>query len=693
MALVMALATMSPSVGHAEGTFRTVLVIDASSSMRRTDPSNLRKVAAELFVDLARDGDQIAVTGFDENARQSTGAFITIDGLRARNKLKAAIQAIGNDGEWTNFTAGLGEAKRLLDTVADQPGDQELVIFLTDGKCEPDPAGVLVGKSSSKKERTTACLEAVQNNIVPAFGKTRLYAIGLSKAAPKEFLEEFGRRTGGRGVVTNNPAELPSLFANVYARLLGSRLQKGVTSNEASFKVYDGAETLDVVVVGRSTKTGTLTDPSGHEVPLHNQNPTQYYFVGAKEYRFYKITKPKTGSWKLKVEGGKKRAFATLQHFDLRLELMTKPPVAEYRQSVEFRARLASPEGAIPPMEFLDRHIMWLVIGAASNHSAYKEKRYEVARVGDGTFVGHFPMTSVGIAEIRLILEPGPDGVLSRETQKLHQIKVIPPIKLVANAIDLGEVKQGQTISANLAFTGSTIGTNLDVGLVSDGEVATVKPASVSLSIDDAENDGTQPSRVFAIEFTVDGDAPPGIQNFVLTITPTKPSGFEDRKIEVQVAVSIIALSFWEKHGTIVIIASGVLVFLILLAGFLSPAKFKKRTIIYYRDTRDQDLERQSSYPLGTKAKRGFYRPARIELSNSGPVKKSGIVKLEAAKGGRILAIPRKGAVALHAPGKDDTEFSEEDDRPAVPLKDGGFRMSAGSRYEIKGTGLVFWYK
>ena len=687
-----------PSAAHADDTFRTVLVIDASSSMRRTDPTNLRKVAAELFVDLARDGDQIAVTGFDENARQSTGAFITIDGLPARDKLKAAIRAIGNDGKWTDFTAGLSEARRLLDTAANKPGDQELVIFLTDGRCEPDPAGPFAArlaarpnkKASSKEARTTACLEAVQNDIVPAFGKARLYAIGLSKAAPKAFLEEFGRRTGGLGVVTNNPAELPNLFAGVYARLLGSRLQKGTTKGESSFKVYDGAETLDVVVVGRSTKTGKLTDPSGREVPLHNQNPNQYYFVGAKEYRFYKITKPAVGTWKLSVEGGKKRSFATLQHFDLRLALMTKTPVAEHKQSIELSARLASPEGAIPPMEFLDRHIMRLAIGYGGN--PIDEKLYEMKRAADGTFSGRFPMRTMGVAEIRLVLEPGPDGVLSRETTVLHKIQVIPPIKLVAQSINLGDVKQGSNASATLSLTGSTVGAALTISLELGGGDVSVSPTTLSLAVDESTVPGPE-QRETVLEFLVGKKASSGTQTFPLKLSPTSPSGFEDRAIEVTVAVNVIALSFWEKHGTRVIVASGALVFLILLAGFLSPAKFKKRTLVYYMDTRDEDLERQSSYPLGAKAKRGFYRPARIELGNSGPVKQSGIVKLEATKGGRIVAIPRKGAVVLRAPGEDDSQFTDDEDRPAIPLKDGGFRMSSGTRYEIKGTGLVFWYK
>src|SRR5512141_14614 len=94
LALCLA-AVLLTAPALAKGTIRAVLVIDASSSMLSTDPKELRKVAAELFVDLARDGDQIAVTGFDGAVRESTGGFITIKGLPDREALKRAIQAVG----------------------------------------------------------------------------------------------------------------------------------------------------------------------------------------------------------------------------------------------------------------------------------------------------------------------------------------------------------------------------------------------------------------------------------------------------------------------------------------------------------------------------------------------------------------------------------------------------------------------
>ena len=51
--------------------------------------------------------------------------------------------------------------------------------------------------------------------------------------------------------------------------------------------------------VGRTERTGRLIDPSGSEIAIDNREPESVYFVASKEYRFYKIKAPRTGSCKM----------------------------------------------------------------------------------------------------------------------------------------------------------------------------------------------------------------------------------------------------------------------------------------------------------------------------------------------------------------------------------------------------------
>lgn len=719
MGLVMCAALgvfwFCPNAAHAGSGFRTVLVIDASSSMRRTDPTDLRKVAAELFVDLARRGDEIAVTGFDENARQSTGAFITITGPESRERIKAAIRAIGNDGKWTDFTSGLGEAKRLLDAAAAQKGGQELILFLTDGRCEPDPQGALAQGIKSRPDREKACQEQVLGPLARELGRARVYAIGLSKNAPADFLEELGRRTGGQGVVTLDPAELPRLFAGVYARLLGSRLQEGDVNGSASFQVYKSAETLDLVVVGRSDKTGTLKDPTGEVIAIDNRDPDKVYFVAAREYRFYKIRAPRPGTWTLEVTGAGKRRFATLQHFDLGLAFLDPPEAVEKDRAITLRARLSSPSGAMPPMDFLDRHAMTALIRDKGPDGQDRTARVEMKRRDDGSYVAEYTATSLGLVGLGLELAPKSEGVLSRKAENLATMTVIPPVHLKAAAMDAGAIKQGQAGQVTLSMAGSEVGVplGLTLGLISRQDAGmqqagadapakhpllaamTMSPDTVALVPGGADS--------FDLRLALGENAPAGRHTVFVTITPASPASFADRAITVPLTIDVIALSFWERYGRMVQYSAGGLVFLLLVLGFVTPARFKKRAILYYADVRDMDMVRRSSYPLGTRAKRGFYRPARIALGPTGPVKKGGVVRLQAGSGGSVDAMVLSSSATvrktpLPATDEDDPDRALADalgdeDRSRVPLKNGQFRMSAGLGYEIEGSGLVFWYK
>lgn len=718
MGLVVASVCLSmlPAAARADGAFRTVLVIDASSSMRRTDPGELRKVAAELFVDLARSGDAIAVTGFDENARQSSGDFIVIDGPESRERIKASIRAIGNDGEWTDFTSGLGEARALLERAPRKPGDQELIVFLTDGRCEPNPEGPLGQGIASRTERETLCQERMLNDIAPSLRGARVYAMGLSRNAPAAFLEEFGRRTGGQGVVTLDPRELPALFAGVYSRLLGSRLVQGELGGATSFEVYDGVKTLDLVIVGRTDRTGVLKDAAGQVIAIDNREPASIYFVASKEYRFYKIRDPRPGAWTIEPSGKAEESFATLQHFDLRLELLDVPAAIERGEALTVRARLALPGGGMPPMDFIARHTMHALITATDGDrkDPASETTLELVRGDDGTFAARFEPKELGVYGIGLVLEPGSEGVLSRKTEELARVTVAPPVHLVARAVDFGTIKHGQSASASLSLEGSQVGVPLELGLqlVDRGTPASMEaaepprpggllltPATLALEA------GKETS--FALSLAVRPEARAGRQELTLLVIPISPKGFGNRTIAVPVTVEVVPLSFWERYGTMIQYGSAALLGILILLGLIMPARFPARAILCYADTRDPEMIRKSSYPLGAKAKRGFYRGARIALGPTGPVKKGGAVVLFARSGNAILAVPQAGSAVVRKatlPADDEEDFAAAlgselatEDRPRVPLsdkdRDRGFRMAAGVGYEIEGSGLVFWYK
>src|SRR5262245_41374242 len=148
------------------------------------------------------------------------------------------------------------------------------------------------------------CQRQVLDELVPSMKGARVYAVGLSRAAPRAFLEELGRRSGAVGVATDTADELPKMFADVYARLLGSRLLDGPSVASIPVQVEEGTLSLDVVLKGPPALVASLRDPAGAEVPQDNRNPKAAYFVGVEAYRLFKVAHPAVGTWTLGVGGG-----------------------------------------------------------------------------------------------------------------------------------------------------------------------------------------------------------------------------------------------------------------------------------------------------------------------------------------------------------------------------------------------------
>ena len=688
---IVACLALTPAA-RAEGTLRTALVIDASSSMRATDPKGLRKVAAELYVDLARDGDQIAVTGFDGGVRESTGAFVTIRSPADRAALKEAIRRVGNDGSWTDFTAGLGEGRRLLEAAKDEAGDQEFILFLTDGRCDPDPKGALADArraAPAAPRMEEFCQQRVLDTIVPALGAARIYAVGLSRGAPRGFLEDLARRTGGVGVATDRAEELPRLFAGVYARLLGSTLVEGGAAETIPIPIEEGALSLDVVLVGPPALTARLADPAGAEVPTDNRRPEQAYHADSPAYRLFKVQRPVIGAWKLSVGGGagaKAGRYAALQNLDLRLGFADLPQVTEIGKERAIRVRLATPGGKVPPAAFLDRHEVSARVAEAPEgceKALAAAAPVQLRRGPDGAFELRRTPGARGELCVQARLAPGAGGVLTRESP-VASMRVVPPLRLAGAPIQLGSLKQDAEGKASLSLEGSEIGEPIEAELSLSGRTdLELEPEQIALD--------PKGPRVFELTVDVSRDARPGPASLKLAVRPVKPKGYEGRAIELDVQLVVVPLTFWERYHRWIELGGGGLLLLILVMGYALPSRFDRRSVLHYRDARDPDLPREASYPLGVKAKAGFYRGARLLVAPTGPVRAGGVVELRPGPGGGVTARPLGGRAARELPREDPGGLAPAGEPRPVILKDGRFRCSKGVRYEIDGAGLVLW--
>lgn len=114
------------------------LVIDTSGSMADTDPNNLRKTAAEIFIDLLSPDDYLGVVMFSTDAVEAI-PMQQVASMENKENLKATLApAITTLGD-TDYLEALQAAEYQLDSFAEQDV-RKVIIFLTDGVPDPNPA-------------------------------------------------------------------------------------------------------------------------------------------------------------------------------------------------------------------------------------------------------------------------------------------------------------------------------------------------------------------------------------------------------------------------------------------------------------------------------------------------------------------------------------------------------------------------
>ena len=177
------------TTSNSSSNFDVVFVLDASESMLKTDPLKLREEAVKLFIDMLHaQGDRAALVAFSGDiVKESSFHALNSDGSKA--KFKELLTGI-KLGDWTDIGLGLKRGVDILEKQHDG-AKRPLIILLSDGKNDPDPA-----KDKDKK----LSLNALNTALDIAKGKGYpIYTIGLNSkgGVDKVLLKDIADKTSG----------------------------------------------------------------------------------------------------------------------------------------------------------------------------------------------------------------------------------------------------------------------------------------------------------------------------------------------------------------------------------------------------------------------------------------------------------------------------------------------------------------
>lgn len=180
------------------------LVIDVSGSMAETDPGNLRKTAAEIFVDMLSPEDYVGIVSFSTDVTE-LARMQPVGDASSKQAIKDTLAPIvGADGN-TNYQLALQKAEQQLDSYTDQD-IRKVIIFLTDGVPEPDYAlredAVFMAAYMDTLWQTTGQL-GLKNYAV--------YALGFGTSDPS-ILQRIATDTRGEAKFLGNSSEIAVNF-------------------------------------------------------------------------------------------------------------------------------------------------------------------------------------------------------------------------------------------------------------------------------------------------------------------------------------------------------------------------------------------------------------------------------------------------------------------------------------------------
>lgn len=259
-----------------------VLLLDASGSMRITDPHRLRDEGARLFAQFLRKGDRLAVVQFAGEARVLR-PLSEYDASQA-DQLGKTIARVGNDGVYTDLTIGVREAASLL-AAQRRDGSKQVIVLLSDGKMDPDP------KAASASARTQELLES----IIPELKEreVRIHTVSLSDQADRDLLRRIALESNGVNFAAETADSIHQAFAELF---LAVKKPQVVALTSRGFKIDAAVDEATFYMSRDGEVPLALVAPDGEVYSSSRGNVK--WFTGQK-FDVATVSNPAVGDWKI----------------------------------------------------------------------------------------------------------------------------------------------------------------------------------------------------------------------------------------------------------------------------------------------------------------------------------------------------------------------------------------------------------
>lgn len=326
---------------------RAVILFDVSGSMNQHDPHRLSRVAAELFLELARPHDQMALVTFSETGEVQI-PLMSLASPAAKVPFLARLRDVAFTGQTTNLVAALETA---LQSLPAQPAQssRDVVLLLTDGKLD-------LGKRRRHEE--PVAMAYIQNALLPAYQKrgVALYTIAFTEHADQDLLRHMAAVTQGEFRFTSTATALHTAFSQLFV----------VASEAEATPLRDGEFVVDpsirqasvVVSKAEADEPISLTTPKAQRLNAQTPHPGVQWNA-TRSFDLVQLSDPEPGPWQVEKPSGVAEGMVVVGDSTLRLEVELSPGYHEAGAPLQIEAVLREtdpPAQASQPGETLSVH-------------------------------------------------------------------------------------------------------------------------------------------------------------------------------------------------------------------------------------------------------------------------------------------------------------------------------------------------
>jgi uncharacterized protein (TIGR03503 family) len=273
-----------------------VLIIDASGSMRITDPSKFRSEGARMFSQSLKDGDRLAILEFSDSTK--TLRPLVDYNPTQETDLNFVINSVADNGEYTDIYSALKTAQELLKKTGRKDAEQ-VIILLSDGKLDPSP----------KNGTTSALTEKLLEELVPELrmADIKVYTLAFSEHADKELLAQISAGTNAIHWYTKTSEELNQSFTDL---ILAVKKPQLAPLTSKGFKIDEDIEEATFYINRQKDEVVTLITPSGEKIKSDSKVKGLKWF-GSNQFDVITVKTPEAGQWQI-TGLPKNEGFATL---------------------------------------------------------------------------------------------------------------------------------------------------------------------------------------------------------------------------------------------------------------------------------------------------------------------------------------------------------------------------------------------